>query len=90
MAVHLKRMENAESQEQGREELQKLFCPNCGSVDVRMSQSHRTLDSLLQSFSLRPYRCRSCRKRFYKRAPAEPDQMDDHAGLENSSGEHTH
>jgi hypothetical protein len=73
-------MENTESQEQGREEPHKLFCPNCGSVDVRMSQSHRTLDFLVQSFSLRPYRCRSCRKRFYKRRPAEPDEMGDQAG----------
>ena len=51
----------------------KPFCPKCGSTDIRGSQSHRTMDFLLKSFSLRPYRCRSCRKRFYLRKPADPE-----------------
>jgi hypothetical protein len=29
------------------------------------------MDFLLKSFSLRPFRCRSCRKRFYMRKPVE-------------------
>ena len=55
------------------EESHKPFCPKCGSTDIRMSQTHKTLDFLLKSFSLRPHRCRSCRKRFYLRKPAAPD-----------------
>ena len=62
-------------------EPQKPFCPSCGSTDIRGSQTHRMLDFLLKSFSLRPHRCRSCRKRFYLRKPAEreidlPDDED--------------
>ena len=53
------------------EETRRPFCPKCGSTDIRGSQTHRTLDYLLKTFSLRPYRCRSCRKRFYLRKPAE-------------------
>lgn len=49
----------------------KPFCPKCGSTDIRVSQTHRMLDFLLLSFSLRPHRCRSCRKRFYMRKPGE-------------------
>ena len=51
----------------------KPFCTRCGSTDIRESKSHKMIDFLLQSFSLRPFRCRSCRKRFYLRRPAEPD-----------------
>jgi hypothetical protein len=51
------------------------FCPKCGSTDIRGSQSHRAMDILLRSFALHPYRCRSCRKRFYMRKPAEPDDQ---------------
>jgi uncharacterized protein with PIN domain len=58
----------------------KHLCPKCGSRDIRGSQSERVLDSLLKSFSLKPYRCRSCRKRFYLRKPAKPEvDIDDHA-----------
>ena len=49
------------------EDSHKPFCPKCGSTDIRASQTHRTLDHLLKGFSLRPWRCRSCRKRFYMR-----------------------
>jgi len=51
----------------------KPFCPKCGSVDIRLSHSERILDFILRTFSRAPYRCRSCRKRFYMRPPdAEP------------------
>ena len=73
-------------EEEGDEQLEeshKPFCPKCGSTDIRMSQTHRTLDFLLKSFSLRPYRCRSCRKRFYLRKPAAPDvEIDEEAEVE--------
>jgi hypothetical protein len=55
------------------EESHKPFCPKCGSTDIRASQTQRMLDHLLVTFSLRPHRCRSCRKRFYLRTPAAPE-----------------
>ncbi len=69
------------------EEGHKPFCPKCGSTDIRMSQTHRTLDFLLKSFSLRPHRCRSCRKRFYLRKPGAAAEVDleDEAEVEERS-----
>jgi len=64
-----------EDEEQAAES-HKPFCPKCGSTDIRASQTHRTLDNLLRSFSLRPHRCRSCRKRFYMRKPADQQESD--------------
>ena len=64
------------------EESHKPFCPKCGSTDIRMSQTHRTLDFLLKSFSLRPHRCRSCRKRFYLRKPAGEVDVEDEGEVE--------
>jgi len=68
-------MSNIDEEEQPAEP-RKPFCPKCGSTDIRGSQSHRMLDFLLKSFSRRPYRCRSCRKRFYLRRP-EVDPAND-------------
>jgi hypothetical protein len=72
-------MSNIEEDDEQPEESTKPFCPKCGSTDIRVSQTQRLLDHLLVTFSLRPHRCRSCRKRFYKRTPAapEPDLPDD-------------
>jgi hypothetical protein len=66
-------------------ESQKPFCPKCGSTDIRISHTHNTLDFLLKSFSLRPHRCRSCRKRFYKRTPAAPDLHIEDAEVEEKN-----
>lgn len=66
-----------EQDDEQLEDSHKPFCPKCGSTDIRMSQTHRTLDFLLKSFSLRPHRCRSCRKRFYLRKPADVDVEDE-------------
>ena len=50
-----------------------------------MSQTHKALDFLLKSFSLRPYRCRSCRKRFYLRKPSAPEvDMEDEAEVQQN------
>jgi hypothetical protein len=74
-------MSNIEDDEQFVEP-PKPFCHKCGSTDIRASQSHRMMDSLLKSFSLHPYRCRCCRKRFYLRTQGEPEeQLADDAGL---------
>ena len=71
------------------EESHKPFCPKCGSTDIRGSQTHRMLDFLLKSFSLKPHRCRSCRKRFYLRKPGEPDlHVDDENADEHAHVEH--
>ena len=68
------------------EESHKPFCPRCGSTDIRVSQTQRTLDFLLKSFSLKPYRCRSCRKRFYLRKPGAADvDIEEEAGVEERS-----
>lgn len=52
----------------------KPFCPKCGSTDIRGSHAHRALDHLLRTFGRHPFRCRSCRRRFYMRKPAPPDE----------------
>ena len=74
-------MSNIDEDEQPVES-HKPFCPKCGSTDIRGSQTHRAIDFLLKSFSLKPYRCRSCRKRFYLRKPAEPEVDRAHVGSE--------
>jgi DNA-directed RNA polymerase subunit M/transcription elongation factor TFIIS len=39
-------------------------CPRCGWHDTRLSHTRSMLDSVLQTFSLRAFRCRSCGNRF--------------------------
>jgi CheY-like chemotaxis protein len=41
-------------------------CANCGSPDIRPSQSRNALDILLACLFLTPFRCRFCRERFYR------------------------
>ena len=41
-------------------------CANCGSPDIRPSQSRNALDILLACVFLTPFRCRFCRERFYR------------------------
>jgi len=48
-------------------------CPACGSVDVRPSKS-RSFDILARLLSWTPYRCRQCRKRFYRKGLGEQEQ----------------
>jgi hypothetical protein len=45
-------------------------CPRCGWHNTRPSHSKNLLDTILLAFSLRPYRCRSCAKRFRVRRTA--------------------
>jgi hypothetical protein len=42
-----------------------LMCPKCDSRDVRRSAWGRSLDNLIGFFGLTPFRCRSCRARFF-------------------------
>ncbi len=41
-------------------------CPRCGWHNTRLSYSTGVLDSLLRTFSLRAFRCRSCGNRFHR------------------------
>jgi transposase len=41
-------------------------CPRCGWHNTRPSYSTGMLDSLLRTFSLRAFRCRSCGNRFHR------------------------
>jgi CheY-like chemotaxis protein len=41
-------------------------CSNCGSYDIRPSNSRNALDILLACVFLSPFRCRHCRERFYR------------------------
>jgi len=40
-------------------------CPRCGWHNTRLSHTKGMLDSLLRTFSIRAYRCRSCANRFH-------------------------
>ncbi len=48
-------------------------CTRCGSRDVRPSWTIGLMDRVYMLFSCSPYRCRSCRARFYRREPT-PDE----------------
>jgi rubredoxin len=51
---------------------EKRMCPQCGSFDT--FRSHRRLiEYLLVVF--KPFRCRSCRHRFYAYQTAEPSRQ---------------
>jgi hypothetical protein len=45
-----------------------LTCPRCGWSNVRHSQMSGLLDHVMRLFLLSPYRCRCCRRRFYRYA----------------------
>ena len=47
----------------------RMSCPKCGSHDVRRSKGEGLGAALFQMFGRWPFRCRSCRSRFYKFAP---------------------
>lgn len=52
----------------------KRGCPKCGSIDVRRSSRDGFWASLLALMGRWPYRCRSCRSRFYRFAPPPADR----------------
>ena len=39
-------------------------CPRCGWHNTRLSHTRSMLDSILRTFALRAFRCRSCGNRF--------------------------
>lgn len=46
-------------------------CPHCGSDSTRESSTRRGMDLFPRNIGKIPYRCRSCRGRFYIKAEAE-------------------
>jgi len=46
-------------------------CPKCGSADVRRSHTQGVAAAVLRVFGRWPFRCRSCRSRFYHATPPE-------------------
>lgn len=51
-------------------------CIRCGSRDVRPSWTVSLIDRIYMVFSCSPYRCRSCRARFYRREPTPVAPVD--------------
>jgi hypothetical protein len=52
---------------------ESLFCPKCGSTDVRRSRGEGPLAFLLGLMGRMPFRCRSCRMKFYRHAQQHED-----------------
>jgi hypothetical protein len=46
-----------------------LICPKCGSASIRRSNSPGFVADLFEMFGRWPFRCRLCRKRFYRAFP---------------------
>jgi hypothetical protein len=42
-----------------------FYCPHCGSLLYRPSQTRGWKDTLLRAFGVLPQRCQMCRLRFY-------------------------
>jgi predicted RNA-binding Zn-ribbon protein involved in translation (DUF1610 family) len=50
-------------------------CPKCGSSDIRRARSEGALSAFLRIFGRWPFRCRSCRRRFYLASVAPDDDL---------------
>ena len=48
-------------------------CPSCGWHNTRLSLTRTFVDSILRMFSVRAYRCRSCRRRFWARSRGDSE-----------------
>jgi hypothetical protein len=57
-----------------RPEPRRFHCPKCGSSDVRRARSEGMLSAVMQMFGQWPFRCRSCRSRFFRRASGPEDE----------------
>jgi hypothetical protein len=54
-----------------------LFCPKCGSTDVRRSRGEGLRALFFALFGRMPFRCRSCRVKFYRHADPPEELHDD-------------
>ena len=50
-----------------------LKCPKCGSSDIRRSRVDGIRDSVMRALGRWPFRCRSCRVKFFKAGMPPPD-----------------
>jgi len=48
---------------------ERPLCPKCGSPDVRRSHQDGLPAAILRILGRWPFRCRSCRARFYRSSP---------------------
>ena len=62
-----------DSNDERAAEKERLRCPKCGSPDVRRSNNAGVVTALLRGLGRWPFRCRSCRARFYRAMPPEDD-----------------
>jgi transposase-like protein len=44
----------------------KIGCPSCNSPDIRRSIGRGMVDAVMLSLQRTPYRCRGCRRRFFR------------------------
>lgn len=58
--------ETREVQEVDGEDVKYVFCPNCTSTKVRRAYRHGLWEEFLRLFFIAPFRCRSCRHKFYR------------------------
>jgi len=65
-------MPDSKNGEQQAPEEERPSCPKCGSHDVRRSRGDGLMPPLQRMLGRWPFRCRSCRARFY-RASAPPE-----------------
>jgi hypothetical protein len=49
-----------------------MNCPTCGTSEVRPSEHSHWSDGLQRIMGRLPYRCRTCRLRFYSSKPLNP------------------
>ena len=65
--------EQFEAEEREGPQVARHGCPKCGSMDVRRARSEGFKAGLLQMFGRWPFRCRSCRVKFFRSAPPPED-----------------
>lgn len=61
--------DDPESEEE--EYLERPACPKCGSTDIRPSRRDSFAAHFFSMFGRLPFRCRSCRVKFYRHAPEQ-------------------
>jgi len=51
----------------------RITCPKCGSTDIRRSRNDGFWAAFFQVFGRWPFRCRSCRARFFRYSEPPPE-----------------
>jgi hypothetical protein len=54
-------------------EQEDLACPHCGSTNIRRSRNIGMWAAIQRIFGRWPFRCRSCRRKFYRSADPPED-----------------